>query len=185
MTQYRQNIDRQQPLASQQINQLQTQNRRAQYQYQQQYYDRVRQQNYRFQNGGNHDFHNDPFFYTAANYRYHRGGIYYETNQYGVDLLRQAINFGYSEGYHAGRADREDGWHFNYRDSYAYRDANFGYAGYYVDQDAYNYYFRQGFRRGYQDGFYSRYQYGHYDNGANRILDGVLGGILILSAITR
>ena len=48
---------------------------------------------------------------------------------------------------------------------YAYQDANYGYNGYYVDQDDYNYYFREGFRRGYEDGYYSRYQYGSYSNG--------------------
>ena len=48
---------------------------------------------------------------------------------------------------------------FNYRDSYAYQDANFGYDGYYEDQGAYNHYFRQGFRRGYEYGYYGRYRY--------------------------
>jgi hypothetical protein len=46
----------------------------------------------------------------------------------------------------------------DYRDCYAYQDANFGYDGYYEDQGAYNHYFREGFRRGYEDGYYSRYQ---------------------------
>ena len=31
-----------------------------------------------------------------------------------------------------------------------YRDANYGYSGYYVDRSDYNHYFREGFRRGYQ-----------------------------------
>jgi hypothetical protein len=39
-------------------------------------------------------------------------------------------------------------WHSNYQGSFAYQDANYGYTGYYVDQDEYNYYFRQGFRHG-------------------------------------
>jgi hypothetical protein len=30
-------------------------------------------------------------------------------------------------------------------------DANYGYDDYWEDQDAYNYYFRQGFERGYED----------------------------------
>ena len=42
-----------------------------------------------------HDYDNDPYFYTAPIYRYNRGGAYYETNQYGADLLRQAVNNGY------------------------------------------------------------------------------------------
>ncbi len=155
----------------------------AQYRFQQQYLGRIRQQQIRFQNDRNHDYYGDPFFYTAPNYRYNRGGIYYETNQFGVNLLRQAVNYGYTEGFNAGRANRMDHWRFSYQDSYAYQDASYGYIGYYVDQDAYNYYFREGFRRGYEDGFNSRYRYGRYDNGTYRILDGVLGGILILSVL--
>ena len=60
----------------------------------------------------------------------------------------------------------------------AYQDANYGYTGYYVDQDDYNYYFREGFRRGYEDGFTSRYQYGSYSNGSYSMLDAILGQIL-------
>ena len=44
----------------------------------------------------------------------------------------------------------------DYRDSYAYRDANYGSSGYYLAQVDYNYYFREGFQRGYEDGFSSR-----------------------------
>ena len=36
------------------------------------------------------------------------GGRYYETNQYGADLLRQAVNYGYDQGVRAGQADRQD-----------------------------------------------------------------------------
>jgi hypothetical protein len=143
----------------------------------------MRQQRTQFQYNHNHDYYNDPFYYTAPSYRYRRGANYYETNQYGVAYLRQAVNYGYAEGYRAGEADRMDGWSSNYRDSYAYQDANFGYNGFYFDQDTYNYYFREGFRRGYEDGFYSRYQYGSYDSGTHRILEGIIGGILKLSAI--
>ena len=96
---------------------------------------------------------------------------YYETNQYGADLLRQAVNYGYEQGFRAGEADRQDRWHSNYQGSFAYQDANYGYTGYYVDQDEYNYYFRQGFRHGYEDGFNSRYQYGQYSNGSYIVLE--------------
>jgi hypothetical protein len=155
----------------------------AQYRYQQQYAEQMRQQQVRFQNDRHHDFYGDPFYYTPSNYRYNRGGIFYETNQYGVNMLRQAVNYGYSEGYNAGQADRLDGWRSSYQDSYAYQDANYGYTGFYVDQDAYNYYFREGFRRGYEDGFRHHYQYGRYDNGTYSVLDGILGGILVLSSL--
>jgi hypothetical protein len=183
MTQYRQHVDQETRLAPQRIAPLQQQNRMAQYRFQQQYLERLRQQQIRLQNDRNHDYYSDPYFYTAPNYRYNRGGIYYETNQYGANLLRQAVNYGYAEGFHAGQADRMDGWRSSYQDSFAYQDANYGYIGYYVDRDAYNYYFREGFRRGYDDGYLGRYQYGSYNNGTYRILDGILGGILILRAL--
>lgn len=96
-------------------------------------------------------------------------------------MLRQAINYGYEEGYRAGQADREDGWrNDNYQDSYAYQDATYGYNGYYVSLDEYRYYFREGFRRGYEDGYYSRSQYGRYSNGTANILSAILQQILNL-----
>ena len=83
----------------------------------------------------------------------------------GADLLRRAVNYGYAEGFRSGAAGRLDRWQFSYQDGYAYQDANFGYNGYYVKRDDYNFYVREGFRRGYEDGFNSRYQYGRYTNG--------------------
>lgn len=82
------------------------------------------------------------------------------------------------EGFRTGEADRRDRWRSDYRDSYAYQDANYGYTGYYVDQDEYNYYFRQGFSRGYEDGFSSRNQYGSYSNCSYSVLGAILGQIL-------
>jgi len=178
MTQYRQHVDRQVNLAPQRIAQLQQQKRMAQYRFQQQYFDRLHQQQLALQNDRNHDYYNDPYFYTAPNYRYKRGNRYYEINQYGANLLRQAVNYGYAEGFQAGAADRKDRWRFGYQDSFAYQDANYGYNGYYVDQNAYNYYFREGFRRGYEDGYRHRYRYGRYNNGTYSILDVTLGNIL-------
>ena len=128
----------------------------------------------RFQND-RHDYNNDPYFYTAANYRYNRGGRDDETNQYGANILREAVNSGYEQGFLAGQADRQDRWRSDYQDSYAYQDANYGYDGYYVAQDDYNYYFREGFRRGYEDGYDGRYRYGSYSGGKDAILGGVLG----------
>jgi len=150
----------------------------AQYRFQEDYQGRLRQQQVFLQNDRHPDYDNDPYFYTAPIYRYNRGGHYYETNQYGADLLRQAANYGYQEGFQAGAADRQDHWRSDYRSSYAYQDANYGYNGYYVDQDDYNYYFRQGFRRGYQDGYNSRYQYGVYANGSYSMLDAILSQVL-------
>ena len=162
----------------QQTAQLQQQKRTAQYRFQEQYVARLRQQQIYLQNDQHPDYDRDPYFYTAPIYRYNRGGSYYETNQYGADLLRQAVNNGYQEGFRAGAADRQDRWRSNYRDSYAYQDANYGYNGYYVDRDDYNYYFREGFRRGYEDGYNSRYQYGRYSNGSYSMLDVILSQVL-------
>ena len=177
LTQYRQHLDQQQRVMQQQTAQLQQQKRMAQYRYQEDYLEHMRQQQVFLQN--NHpDYDRDPYFYTAPIYRYKRGGHYYQTNQYGADYLRQAVNYGYQEGYRAGVADREDRWRSNYRGSYAYQDANYGYNGYYIDRDEYNYYFREGFRRGYEDGYNSRYRYGRYSDGNYSVLGPILSVIL-------
>ena len=77
---------------------------------------------------------------------------------------------------------RMDGWRYDYRGAWVYRDANYGYRGFYVSQGEYNYYFREGFRRGYEDGYYARYRYGRNYNGSEVILGTVLSGILNLQA---
>jgi hypothetical protein len=164
VVQYRQHLEQQQALAQQNAVLLQQQKRIAQYRFQEQYLDRVRQQQIHLRDD-RFDYARDPYFYTAPIYRYNRGGSYYETNEYGAKTLRQAVNYGYEAGFRAGKADRDDRWGSNYKDSYAYSDANYGYSGYYVDRSDYNYYFRQGFRRGYEDGYNSRYQYGRFANG--------------------
>ena len=88
------------------------------------------------------------------------------------------------------RAEKEDvaaspdDWRFDYRNSYAYRDANYGYTGFYVNQDQYNYYFRQGFQKGYEDGYYSRSQYGqNVGNGKYQLIAGLLSTLLNLTSI--
>ncbi len=97
-------------------------------------------------------------------------------------MLREAVQYGYEEGYRAGLADREDGWGYGYNSSYAYQDATYGYDGYYVSLNDYRYYFREGFRRGYEDGYYSRSRYGRYDNGGWNILGTILSGILSIAS---
>lgn len=183
MTQYRQHQDRQQEeqqrqAAQKQTAMLQEQRRESQYRHQEEYRERMRQQQMRLATDRDHDYDRDPYFYTAPIYRYQRGGSYYEINEFGAELLRRAVTYGYAEGFRTGEADRRDHWRFDYRESYAYQDANYGYTGYYVDQDEYNYYFRQGFRRGYEDGFYSRAQYGHPSHGSYIVLSITLGQIL-------
>jgi hypothetical protein len=183
LVQYRDQLDQQQRLASQQALQLQQQRRAAQYAVQQQYITRLRDQQLRIHNTRNYNYWGDPYFYTPPSYRYYRGGRYYQTNEYGASVLREAVNYGYEEGFWAGRADREDRWAFNYRDSYAYQDGIYGYGGFYIDRDDYNYYFREGFRRGYEDGYYGRYQYGVYAAGRYSVLGGVLSVILNLQPL--
>jgi hypothetical protein len=182
LTQYSQNLDQQQRVWQQHEAALQQQRRMAKYRYQQEYVGHLREQHTRLLNE-RHDYDNDPYFYTAWNYRYNRGGRYYETNQYGANLLREAVSYGYEQGFLAGRADRRDRWRYNYQDSYAYQDANYGYNGYYVPQGEYNYYFREGFRRGYEDGYYSRYKYGSYSSGKYTILGAILGSILDMQSL--
>src|SRR5713101_732463 len=181
--------DRQQQMQQQRLSQerqaqlIQRQQLRlAQYRFQREYLEHLRQEEIRIRQA-RYDYYSDPYFYSSPIYRYYRGGSYYEVNQYGADLLRRAVNYGYREGYRAGVADREDRWNFDYRDSYAYQDANYGYDGYCEDQGAYNYYFREGFRRGYEDGYYSRYQYGTYYKGEYSVLGAALGQILNFVAL--
>jgi flagellar biosynthesis/type III secretory pathway protein FliH len=140
----------------------------------------VREQRERLEREREYDYWHDPYFYTPPSYRYSRGGRYYETNEYGARVLERAVQFGYDEGFRAGEADREDGWKPSYRDSYAYRDADYGYEGRYVDPDDYRHYFREGFRRGYDDGYQSAQRYGSYADGKYSILGEVLASILNL-----
>lgn len=98
-------------------------------------------------------------------------------------MLQRAINDGYEEGYRAGQADREDGWEFDPEEAYGYQDASYGYDGYDVDINEYQHYFREGFRRGYDDGYYSRSQYGRSSNGKLAILGAILEQILNLQLV--
>jgi aryl-phospho-beta-D-glucosidase BglC (GH1 family) len=163
---------------------VQAQNRAQQYAYIVDYNNRLFSQQQRYANMS-FDYYNDPYFYSAPSYRYLRDGAYYTVNQYGVNMLQTAINDGYGEGYRAGRADRMDGWRADYRSNWVYQNASYGYNGYYLDRGEYSYYFRQGFRRGYEDGYYSRYQYGSYQNGSYSILGAVVNTILGLQSYDR
>lgn len=145
----------------------------AQYRFQQRYLDRLREDRLRLESSRSYS-------YSPYSYRYYRGGRYYLANQYGADMLRQALNLGYEEGVRAGQSDREDRWRFDYRNTFAFQDATYGYNGYYVDLNEYQYYFREGFRRGYEDGYYGRTRYGRYYNGGYSLLGTILGTILNL-----
>lgn len=120
-----------------------------------------------------------------AKYRVYRNGSYYDTNQQGADLLRQAVNQGYQQGFQAGRSVRNSNRDVSWDNSQVYRSGSYGYQNY-VSQSQYRYYFQQGFQRGYQDGSNSRYQtdyngqydYGYYDNGSMNILESILNSVL-------
>ncbi len=110
-------------------------------------------------------------------YRVYSNGRYYETDDRGAELLRQAVNRGYQQGYRAGQADRGYRRNYNYYGSSMYRSGNYGYDRY-VDSSMYRHYFQQGFQRGYEDGYYSRNRYGYNNNGGLSILGSILSGIL-------
>ena len=120
-------------------------------------------------------------------YRVYRNGSYYNVDQRGADLLRQAVSQGYQQGFQAGRTDRGDmnRRNHNWSNSNVYRSGTMGYQSY-VNQSQYRYYFQQGFQRGYQDGSNSRYdnnydgqyEYGYYNNGSPSILESILNTVL-------
>jgi hypothetical protein len=178
---YQRVLDQRMIAAQAQQAQLQAARRNAQYAQQQAYYNSLRAQRQRLTVVRN--YQTEPYFITAHAYRYGYSGVTRETNQYGVDVLRAAVNNGYTQGVLAGRADRQDGRPSNYRLTFAYEDANYGYLGQYIPQSDYNYYFRQGFLRGYDDGYLATSHYGSFNNGAGVVLAALLATILGLTAI--
>ncbi len=123
------------------------------------------------------------YYVRPAHYRYGYGGRWYSTSNYGAEMLRMAVQNGYREGLRAGRADRYDGWPGGFRDSFAWRDAAYGFGPGYISRADYAYYFRQGFERGYDDGYYGRLRYGRYVSNEAVIIDAVLGAILNLQML--
>jgi len=121
--------------------------------------------------------------YEYRYYRYRIGGVYRETNQYGVDVLRQAVNLGYQRGFEAGLRDLRYGATPDYRVAFDYQNGNYGYTPDYIPESDYGYYFREGFQRGYDDAYFGRTRYGTFYNGSASILGDVLTGILGLTLI--
>lgn len=122
---------------------------------------------------------------TEGRYRIYRSGSYYNTDNRGVDMLRQAVNEGYRRGFAAGRSDYGGRRNYSWSNSNDYRSGTYGYQNG-VTRSQYQYYFRQGFQRGYQDGSNSRYQdgydgdyqYGYNNGGSLNILGTILNQIL-------
>jgi hypothetical protein len=120
-----------------------------------------------------------------STYRVYRNGSYYQTDYRGAELLRQAVNEGYRQGFRAGRSDRGGNVRFSWSNSNVYRSGTYGYQNH-VTRSQYQYYFQQGFQRGYQDGSNSRYdndyngqyEYGYYENGSLNILGNILNTVL-------
>jgi hypothetical protein len=110
-------------------------------------------------------------------YRINRGGRYYNVEQRGVELLRSAVQQGYSQGYRQGQIDRQYRRSYNFGTHSLYRNGTYGYQSY-VARDQYQHYFQQGFQRGYEDGFNSTYRYGVRSNNGINILGGILNTIL-------
>ena len=163
---------------------LQNQRRAAQFEEHQRYLETLqRQQEQQLRAQATRAYDRDPYYTTAPTYRYRISGTTRETNQYGADLLRRAVNQGYQQGYRTGLADRRDRSPSNYQRAFAYQDANYGYTGNYVAESDYNYYFRQGFQRGYDDAYGNRSQYGTVSNGNPSMLSNILSGILGLTTI--
>ena len=110
-------------------------------------------------------------------YRVYRAGQYYNTDYRGTELLRQAVNSGYQQGYREGQIARRYGRNTGYYNSGIYRSGTFGYQSY-VDRNQYQYYFQQGFQRGYEDGFNAQMRYGYRSGNGFNILGNILNTIL-------
>jgi hypothetical protein len=176
---YQRVLDQRMRAAQAQQAQLQSQQRNAQYAAQQRYLANLQAQRQQLQ--AQRNYNNDPYITNPYSYSYRVGNTVRQTNQYGADVLKQAVNYGYDQGVQAGRADHQDRRPSSYRNAFGYQDANYGYSGQYVAQSDYNYYFREGFRRGYTDGYGSTSQYGSFNNGSGSILGNVLTSILGLT----
>jgi hypothetical protein len=127
--------------------------------------------------GGFYNVNPRPVVDHDQRYRVYRNGGWYNTDNRGADLLRQAVKAGYQQGFAAGRADRNSRRGLNWNSSNVYRSGSYGYQSY-VDRSQYQYYFQQGFQRGYQDGYNSRYQYGFNNGGSVNILGSIISSIL-------
>jgi flagellar biosynthesis/type III secretory pathway protein FliH len=111
-------------------------------------------------------------------WRVRRSGRDYDLNRQQADILRQAVNQGYQQGFQEGRRARSERRRgTSYRNSNVYRSGDYGYESS-VDRGLYQYYFQQGFQRGYQDGFSSRARYGRETNGTANILGNIVESIL-------
>lgn len=115
----------------------------------------------------------------AKRYRVYGNGRQYQVDNRQAELLKQAVNAGYQQGFRAGQTDRMGRRGGIFNNNAMYKSGNYGYQSY-VDSSLYQYYFREGFKRGYEDGFNSRHRYGVASNNNVNILGTILQGILKL-----
>lgn len=113
----------------------------------------------------------------AGRFRVNQGGRWHNVDNRQADLLKQAINDGYRQGFAAGRNDKNARRRMAWTNNSVYRSGTFGYQSY-VDRNLYQYYFQQGFQRGYQDGFNNQTRFGNGFNG--NVIGSILNGILNL-----
>ena len=121
-------------------------------------------------------------YQRAANRnRYSNGNVYYGNNGYynngynnsrNTAVLRAAVNQGYRDGYMQGQRDR------SYRRGYG-SNTYYGNRGY---DSTTQFYYQQGFQRGYEDGYNSTTRYGYRSGNSYNILGSILGTILNLAA---
>jgi flagellar biosynthesis/type III secretory pathway protein FliH len=135
------------------------------------------QEQQRQQNGNRNNNNNN----AGRHYRVVRAGRTYTTDDRGAELLRQAVNEGYRQGFNAGQSDHSSRRRSNYQGNSTYRTGTYGYQSY-VEKSQYQYYFQQGFQKGYDDGFNSRNRYGSNDGGSLNILGNILSSILNIQA---
>ncbi len=149
---------------------LQQQNRNAQFEVQQDYFDKLQQE--RIAALKPTETGRTSAYYTQPYYRYFFHGRRV-TSRAGGGLLQQAVSYGCKTGYAAGAADRADRMPAASTRSLAYQDASYGYNGIIVPRNDYKYYFRKGYQRCYREGYNGRRSLGS-------VLEGVLGGVLHL-----
>jgi hypothetical protein len=115
-------------------------------------------------------------------YRVYRNEGYYDTDYRGIHTLRDAVNVGYQQGHRSGRMDRQYRLMENYEYSPVYRQGVYGYQDH-VDREEYQHYFRQGFERGYYDGYRNDIRYGYQQSNTMNILGSVLNAILNFTSL--
>jgi len=139
--------------------------------------------NNRYYNNG---YYNNGYGNTTygRSYRIYSNGSVYTTDSRGYELLRQAVNRGYQQGYQQGAIDRRYGRGYNYYGNNLYENGMYGYNSY-VERSQYQYYYQQGFQRGYEDGYNNTFRYGYRSGSTANILGNVIGTILQLATNDR